>query len=147
MILALPLQSNEHDLGSIAEEGTAKEVTGYSCSKEAIPGEQKPCTGLPPLPGPINWSISPNTTASNPTIHDYIEATLHPVTGAKWYRIDRVKNMTGTTLISDPFYPIWFNNTQIVFRFTSAYCQRSAVVGPHYLMVSAWSEKPKSGGS
>ncbi len=111
--------------------------------------EEEPTTSIPVTPPstPIGWVVLPDTSVSNPTIHKYIEITINEtIPGAKVYRLDRVTDMTGSTLHSDSAYPKWFRTSPRMIKFEDVWRMTSAANGIYYLRISAWNETESDNG-
>ncbi len=103
-------------------------------------------TPTAPLP-PIAWTIEPPSSPDAPLLRDHIVVRItSTVPGARWYKLERVAGPDGREVITDEYYPLWFDRPERVVRFTPFWGRRSADDGPLYLRVSAWTEKESNGG-
>ncbi len=130
----------------IALSGLTTGATGGRAREDDIllePLASIPTASLPPL----TWTIEPSSSPDAPLLRDHIVVRItSSVSGARWYKLERLATPDGREVITDAYYPLWFDHTERVVRFTPSWGQRSADVGPLYLRVSAWTEKESNGG-
>ncbi len=102
---------------------------------------------IPPSLPQLNWSVLPDTSEDAPIYQKYIEATiLDELPGVKYYKVERVTDMTGSALHSDDDYPMWFQNNPYMIHFEHNWGRTSKDQGIIYIRISGWSEKEKNGG-
>ena len=95
----------------------------------------------------LNWTVTPDTSPSNLIYQKHIEIDINDdISGVKYYKVDKVTDITGTVVSSDDDYPKWFREKYYIIKFEDKWERTYLTHGPVYIRVSGWSDKEKNGG-